>query len=455
MRQLSMEPPQYTRLELFMDILSGHHHADTSPQAPAQKTSAGRFPSREALKTKPSRHALEHALSRIQEHESQVRAWVHLADSDKLPEPDTLSGPLAGIPIGVKDVITTAGMPTRCGSSASDERPAAFHAASVEQLVRAGAIPLGKTVTAEYAFRHPGPTRNPWNVAHTPGGSSSGSAAAVAAGMVPLALSTQTGGSIIRPAAYCGVPGFKPSWGLLSRDGMQLTSESLDTIGWHASDMDWLIQAAKVLLPDTASVPAPSLAGARVAIVTHSCETTLENEGQEALTRVAALLESAGAQCLPFDASSHLDKLTRAHTAIMKYEFARNLAAVARARSEHVTASLLKNVKEGENISDSHYLEMCAFQHEMRTQWDAMSGGADFILTPSASGPAPAGHDFTGLPAFNKCWTVLGWPCLHVPAGLTSQGLPVGVQLVGPWKQDATLLSYGLLLEQLLNHPGA
>src|SRR5690606_9144340 len=151
----------------------------------------------------------------------------------------------------------------------------------------------------------------------------------------------------------------------------------------------------------------------RIAIVSHSSESALETEGQEALNRVAQRLERAGAQCSHFDASKHLDELTRAHTAIMKYEFARNLAAVARARRVHLTASLLKNVEEGENISDSHYLEMCAFQYEMRSQWDAMSGGADLILTPPASGPAPAGHDFTGLPAFNKCWTVLGWPCLH------------------------------------------
>src|SRR5690606_18990353 len=137
--------------------------------------------------------------------------------------------PLSGIPFAVKDVIDVADMPTRCGSPASDDRPAAVSAASVEALVQAGAIPLGKTVTAEYAFREPGPTRNPANLAHTPGGSSSGSAAAVAAGMVPLALSTQTGGSIIRPAAYCGVPALKPSYGLVSRSGMTLTSESLDT----------------------------------------------------------------------------------------------------------------------------------------------------------------------------------------------------------------------------------
>lgn len=427
--------------------------ADATPADAAP--SAGRFPSRAALNGKPNGHALEHALSRIRDHEPQVRAWAHIADTDTLPDPQTMSGPLAGVPFGVKDVIAVAGVATRCGSPASDDRPAAFHAASVERLIRAGAIPVGKTVTAEYAFRHPGPTRNPWNLAHTPGGSSSGSAAAVAAGMVPLALSTQTGGSIIRPAAYCGVPGFKPSFSLLSRDGMQLTSDSLDTIGWHAADMDWLIQAAKILLPNTATDAAPTLAGARVAIVDHASETALEATGRDALERAARMLESAGAQCRRFDASAQLERLTQAHTAIMKYEFARNLGPVVRARGDLVTESLRKNVEEGENVPDDHYLEMRAFQHDMRSRWDAMSGGADFILTPSASGPAPAGHGFTGLPAFNKCWTVLGWPCLHVPIGLTAEGLPIGVQIVGPWKQDFTVLSYGLQLETLLQQQAA
>ena len=409
------------------------------------------FPTGASLEGKDPAYALERAFSAIGEHEANVRAWTHIASRDELPEPEALNGPLAGVPFGIKDVIMAAGMPTRCGSPASDDRAAAFNGTSVDLLARAGAIPLGKTVTAEYAFRDPGPTRNPHNLAHTPGGSSSGSAAAVAAGMVPLALSTQTGGSIIRPAAYCGVPGFKPSFGLLSRDGMQLTSDSLDTIGWHASDMDWMIRAAKVLLPTLGKTDAmDSLAGARVAVVDYAPEASLEDEGREALDRAIQILQRAGARCMPVDARSKLDELVRAHTAIMKYEFARNLNPVVRTRGGLLTPSLLKNVEEGWNTPADHYLAMCAFQHEMRTQWHALSGGADFILTPPAAGPAPAGHEFTGAPAFNKCWTVLGWPCLHVPVHRNSAGLPTGVQLVGPWKRDFNVLSYGAQLERLL-----
>src|SRR5690606_12902033 len=291
--------------------------------------------------------ALESSMTQIHRKEPEVRAWAHLAGTAELPLPETLSGPLAGIPFGVKDVIAAAGMPTRCGSPASDDRVAAFNASCVESLVRAGAIPVGKTVTAEYAFRHPGPTRNPRNLDHTPGGSSSGSAAAVAAGMVPVALSAQTGGSIIRPAAYCGVPGFKPSFGFVSRDGMQLTSESLDTIGWHAANMDWMIRVANVLLPFAKGAFAlPRLERARVDIVHYAPEASLEAEGRDTLDFAVDVLGRAGAECVVVDVRPHLDKLVRAHTAVMKYEFARNLSPVAAANEALLSPSLLKNVEE-------------------------------------------------------------------------------------------------------------
>src|SRR5690606_23439822 len=200
--------------------------ADTAGSRSA--TSKHPYPSFTSLQNADHRAALHYSRQMIEQRETDVRAWAHLTTEAPLPEPGALTGPLAGVPFGVKDVIDVAGMPTRCGSPSTDSSAASFNAACVELLLRAGAVPVGKAVTAEFAFRHPGPTRNPRNLAHTPGGSSSGSAAAVAAGMVPLALSTQTGGSIIRPAAYCGVPGFKPSYGFVSRDGLQLTSESLD-----------------------------------------------------------------------------------------------------------------------------------------------------------------------------------------------------------------------------------
>lgn len=427
-----------------------------SPSANATGSRSGEgnhpYPSFTALQNVGVGAAVQHSLQMISQREADVRAWAHLATASDLPEADSLTGPLAGVPFAVKDVINVAGMPTRCGSPATETSAVPFNAACVELLVRAGAVPVGKAVTAEFAFRHPGPTRNPRNLAHTPGGSSSGSAAAVAAGMVPLALSTQTGGSIIRPAAYCGVPGFKPSYGFVSRDGLQLTSESLDTIGWHTSDMDWMLRAAEVLLPAGPRSNALSLQGAVVAVIDHAPELALEEEGRDTLELVVQRLEQAGARCMRVDAREHLQALVRAHTAIMKYEFARNLEPVVAVRKKSLSASLLQNVQEGWATDAGLYLEMCAYQHEMRTQWKVLSGGADFILTPPASGPAPAGHEFTGTPAFNKTWTVLGWPCLHLPVRINGAGLPTGVQLVGPWKQDFDLLSYGALLEHLLDN---
>lgn len=418
--------------------------------SPAGPDAAGMFPGHALLQHEPPGYALRHALQVIGQKEPAVRAWAFVANAATLPSSDGKEGPLAGIPFGTKDVIDVAGMPTRCGSPASDAAAAPFHAACVDQLVSAGAVPIGKTVTAEYAFRHPGPTCNPLRPSHTPGGSSSGSAAAVAAGMVPLSLSTQTGGSIIRPAAYCGVPGFKPSYGLVSRAGLQLTSESLDTIGWHASDMDWMTRCAEVLLPRPEIVKPAVLEGARIAVIDFSPEAELDHDGRHAMDIAMQALQRAGASCQSHDAVKPLMLLARAHAAIMKYEFARNLGPVARLRAGQLTPSLIKNVEEGWNTPHSLYLDMCAVQHGLRTEWETMSGGADFILTPAAAGAAPAGHEFTGTPAFNKCWTVLGWPCLHLPVAYNNDGLPVGVQLVGPWKQDFSVLSFGSQFERTL-----
>lgn len=408
------------------------------------------FPTWASWADRKDDNAIQYAVRVIGDKEAEVRAWVSWSP----PAPGLVSndpdGPLAGIPFGVKDVIDVQGFPTRCGSSASDERPAAFNAACVEALVGAGAVPIGKTVTAEYAFRHPGPTHNPHKLNHTPGGSSSGSAAAVAAGMVPLAISTQTGGSIIRPAAYCGVPALKPSFGLVNRSGLKLTCDSLDTIGWHGSDVDWVKRCADVLLPRKSTLPGASAHGLKVAVIGTVPDEALTPGGRKALHRAVSALRAIGADCEPLNLDRQLKLLSQAHAVIMKYEFARNLGPVVRKQKQGLSDVLLNNVAEGLAVPSSLYLEMLQVQHEMRTQWHSISGGADLIITPSAAGPAPEGHAFTGTPAFNKCWTVLGWPCLHIPVLNDEHGLPTGVQLIGPWHDDFQVLNYGLELENTL-----
>src|SRR5690606_21992859 len=197
-------------------------------------------------------------------------------------------------------------------------------------------------------------------------------------------------------------------YGLVSRAGMTLTSESLNTIGWHGASVDWVRRGAEILLPRPTSTASPTLSSLRIAVIDTAPEAELEAEGRAALDSTIAALQRAGADCTVHDASQTLNSLARAHTAIMKYEFARNLAPVVHQHKSRLSLSLLKNVEEGWQTPDGLYLEMCALQHELRTAWNMVSGGADFILAPAAVGPAPQGHAFTGAPAFNKCWTVLG-----------------------------------------------
>ncbi len=414
------------------------------------------FPDRKELSQREPDFALRRSMDAIKRREPEVQAWVGLRALEELNADvsASASGSLRAMPFGVKDVIDVGGLPTQHGIATSGHRPAQFDSACVELLRSAGAIPVGKTVTAEYAFRNPGPTRNPWNLAHTPGGSSSGSAAAVASGMVPAALSTQTGGSIIRPAAYCGVVGFKPSFGLLSRDGLKLTSESLDVIGWHAASVDYAKALAEVLLPRMLATTTRDLRDIKVAISLRGSGEQPDPETLAALRHVQKTFERGGAHCAEVSIDKELELLTQAHTAIMKYEFARNLAPVVRQSRQLLSASLLNNVEEGFAVPDSLYLEMRAVQRELRNSWQQLSNGADIILTPSASSAAPLGHAHTGTPAFNKMWSVLGWPCLHIPVSVDSNNLPIGVQLIADWHHDFSLLELAAAIEEKLNPKG-
>ncbi|MBV7482617.1 amidase [Bordetella sp. BOR01] len=398
-----------------------------------------------------------HALQAIARREPDIHAWAHVESEAALAETArnmNRQGPLAGVPFGVKDIIDVAAMPTRCGSPATAATCAAFDAGSVGLLRAAGAVPLGKTVTTEFAFRRPGPTRNPHAPQHTPGGSSSGSAAAVAAGMVPLALGTQTGGSVIRPAAFCGVVGFKPSYAALLRDGMKVTCESLDVIGWYGQAVGDVDEVARVLLPyesDAAPKPVHSL---RIAVFPYSPIQGLDPDGQAALQSAREKLAAHGVSCTLVPESPHMAALARAHAVIMEYEFARSLAPVARVHADKLSKNLLDTVKAGLAIPVRDYRDMRRLQARLRTDWHELAGDADLILTPSTPGAAPRGLGSTGSSAFNKIWSVLGWPCLHLPAGTTPDGLPIGVQLVANWNADAHLLAWGNDIHKLITEQG-
>ncbi|ASC68221.1 Glutamyl-tRNA(Gln) amidotransferase subunit A [Achromobacter denitrificans] len=400
--------------------------------------------------------AARQSLAAIERGEADLRAWSHVMPAEALDALDPAAiagGVLAGVPVGIKDVIDVAGMPTGHGAPALAAGTQAFDACAVGMLRAAGAIPIGKTVTAEFAFRTPGPTRNPHAPSHTPGGSSSGSAAAVAAGMVPVALGTQTGGSMIRPAAFCGVVGFKPSFGRVFRDGMKLTCESLDTIGWYANGVEDAQAVAQALL-DEPDADDRADRTPTIAVQLGNPRAELSAEGRAEIARIQAVLGAHGVRCVSVEAERETARLLRAHDVIMHYEFARSLAPVVERRADAVSAALRQAVVEGLAIGAGQYREMRALQAELRHGWRRLYDGADAVLTPSTPGPAPRGLAHTGDASFNKIWSVLGWPCLHLPTAFNPAGLPLGMQLVGDWESDRALLALGRKLHHLLIQQG-
>jgi Asp-tRNA(Asn)/Glu-tRNA(Gln) amidotransferase A subunit family amidase len=412
------------------------------------------------------------SLAVVAAKEEEVRAWAYVesvehlegcvsrvvdasrnaAGIDAVSSDSAFTGLLTGVPFGVKDVIDVSGMPTRYGSSAVDTSPARFDASCVALLRAAGAIPIGKTVTAEFAYVTPGPTRNPTKLEHTPGGSSSGSAAAVAAGMVPLALGTQTGGSIIRPAAFCGVVGFKPSFGAVARDGMKITCESLDVIGWYGANVEDVALAATVLLPQADPTLAPKrIADLRVAYLPGNPGYMLEASAQRVLDVAARTLTDHVDHLAKLPELTQAHRLLEAHSVIMHYELARSMLPIMTAQASMLSQRLRDAVGRGLAISGSLYLQMKRFQASQRTMWEAYFGDADLVLSSSALGPAPSGIDHTGASAFNKGWSLLGWPCLHLPTGHTADGLPLGVQLIARPDADFDLLAWARQLHPLIH----
>lgn len=357
---------------------------------------------------------------------------------------------LYGALVGVKDILRVNGLPTRGGSALPPELFAGEEAAVVGQLREAGALVLGKTVTTEFAYFAPGPTRNPHNLAHTPGGSSSGSAAAVAAGLCPLAIGTQTIGSIIRPAAFCGVAGYKPTFGRVSREGALLISPSLDHIGLFAADSAGIRLAASVICAgwqegETTRRP---ILGVPVGPYLDQ----LPAESRQAFEAQVARLEHAGYAVQRVPMFADLGQLTRMHRRLFAGEMARRhqewfarYEALYRPR----TAAF---IREGQGVSDDELAVARAAQSEVRQDIEAVmaSKGIDLWASPSALGPAPAGIDATGDPAMSFPWTFTGLPNISLPAGRAGSGLPLGLQLAAGWMRDEDLLAWAEPLERAL-----
>jgi amidase len=352
------------------------------------------------------------------------------------------------MPVGVKDIFDTAELPTEYGSPIyKGHRPAA-DAACVAAARAAGAVILGKTVTTEFATMVPARTVHPRDPRHTPGGSSSGSAAAVAAGMVPFAYGTQTVGSIIRPAAYCGVVGYKPSYGTLSRSGMKMGAESLDTAGVLARTVEQaaLLAGASAMRADLAKVEA--LEKPRLGVCRSPNWHHMSREGADAFASAAKLLAGKGARLV--DMELPFSELDAAASTILVYEMARGLAHEVANHRSRVSPMLLERVDAGAAMPYSEYAKALSYAADCRRRLREYFSGMDAILTPSATGEAPMGLQSTGNTAMNRLWTLLHGPCVTVPAGEGPSGLPLGIQVVGLPGADARTLAVARWAERAL-----
>ena len=400
-------------------------------------------------------------LKRVDELEATVQAWAFLdpnhamqqaARADQLRKEGRAMGPLHGVPIGIKDIFDTGDMPTELGSPLWAGRMPRRDATVVARLREAGAVIMGKTVTTEYAGLQPGKTTNPHDAQRTPGGSSSGSAAAVAALMVPGAIGSQTNGSVIRPAAFCGVVGFKPTHGLISRGGALLLSRTLDHVGVFARTVEDVALLAETLIgvdeddPDTrpsARPPLAAVAGAepplppRFAFVRSPVWERAEPETREAFTELVAAMGEAVAEV---ELGASFTRAVEMHRTIMEVEMAHNLQRDYDKGGDRMSPVLRELLERGRGRKGTDYLGAVAGIPTLNDLLDPVFDEYDAIVTPAAPGEAPRGLQSTGQPIFCTLWTYLGTPALTLPLLRSSAGLPLGVQLVGRRGGDARLL---------------
>ena len=400
-------------------------------------------------------------LARVREVDDNVQAWAFLDPEHALAQARSrdeerregkATGPLHGVPVGIKDIIDTEDMPTEDGCTLHTGRTPAHDASVVGMLRAAGAVIMGKTVTTELATYAPGKTRNPHNPEHTPGGSSSGSAAAVAAGMVPLALGSQTNGSVIRPASFCGVYAFKPTFGLVPRGGVLTLSRTLDQMGFFARsladlallgeqlighdlrDADTRPRARPSLIASAAEEPPlpPTLAYMKGPVWSRASEDTKE--------AFAEFVTALGDRVVEIDLPELTQQALDWHRTIMEAEMAANLSAEWDKGREQLSSSLRAQLERGRAGTALDYQLARLRASRIHDGFEEIFERCDAIVTPAAAGTAPHGLDSTGDPAFCTLWTLCGMPALNLPLMQGENGLPLGVQLVGPRGGDARLL---------------
>ena len=400
-------------------------------------------------------------LAQIADTDASINAWAYLdpesalaqaAECDRIRKAGLGTGPLHGLPVGLKDVIDTRDMPTQRGTDIFKDRQPDKDARLVERLRESGAVIMGKTVTTELAFVHANDTRNPHNTEHSPGGSSSGSAAAVAACHVPLAVGTQTNGSVIRPASFCGTFGFKPTRGVISRAGVLKTSDSLDQVGCFGRSLEDVALLTDALAgydqADSCSFarPRPQMRAGAQAEAPVAPDLVWFNLpfydrlSPDAHEGMEAVLDVLGPRITRMAAADTLANLVAVQARIHEYEICQHQAAVFDANFEDLSRELQLIVARGRKISEAEYTDALAVKASAQTFFDELFVEFDAIIAPCATGEAPKFGSGTGDPIFCTLWTLAGLPCVSLPLLVGDNNLPIGVQLIGPIEKDDRLL---------------
>ena len=387
-------------------------------------------------------------LDRIGRMEPRVRALVDWDEALARQNLEKASvGPLSGWGLGVKDIVDVAGQPTGCNADFVPSEEVSRNADIVDRFLNQGAYVLSKTVTTTFAYLDPGPTRNPWNLDHTPGGSSSGSAAAVACGMVRVSIGSQTVASVNRPASFCGVVGFKPTYARFSTRGVFPFSTSVDTLGFFTLSVEDMQQVLSAL----ASEPVPAAPSkVRLGFIEDVFTSPPEDEMQEALDGLFEKLGAAGfeverCQLPPMTAEAYSN-----HLSLISSEAVTSHRELYARYGEAYPPKLRDLILNGMKVSSDELVRISSYREQLRQTIDELFGEYDVLVTPSAPGAAPGGIHTTGDPRFSLIWTHTGFPTVTLPVGLSRKGLPLGVQLAGPMLQGGALLAAARMIELVL-----
>ena len=391
--------------------------------------------------------ALAQSCEAIEAQDKAIGAFVRRPEKVRAAS----TGPLRGIAVGIKDIIDTSDMPTEMGCPAMYRgwQPRA-DAPVVMLLKQAGATIIGKTTTTAFAANDPTATLNPHHHGHTPGGSSSGSAAAVGAGMIPLALGTQTGGSVIRPASFCGAAAIKPTYRLLPTIGVKCFSWTLDTVGLFAAGVEDLAHGLSAITGRPELLPNAEMQVPRIGVVTQDFAGAPEAAGEVALRIAASAAERAGASVRALVLPEIVAEAWRIHPTVQDFEAHQSFAWEYRANYEVMPPLLRGRLDESKGTTPADYDGARRIAAQARHALAGIFDDVDVLLTFSAPGAAPKGLGFTGDPRFNRLWTLMGVPCVNVPADVTDDGLPVGVQVIARFGDDAGALAAARFVEQAL-----